>query len=300
MKITVVGAGRLGAQIGYTIAQRGLADELVFVDIFEDLAQGQAEDVGQSVAFSHETAVRSGDYETAKDSDIVIITAGKPRTPDMKTRMNLVKANRPIIEDIAKEIVRTSPNAIIITLSNPMDLMNYLVWKATGFPRERVIGSGGQLDSARLKYVLAGKLDAPPARIEAFILGEHGDHQVPVFSRLKTYGKKYEMTEGEAEKVFEATRLASMSVIEKKKGTEFAPASGTADMVESIVRDQKKVIPCSVVLDGEYGITGVSMGVPCVLGKGGCEKVEEWVLTDFEAKKMKDCGDALKEVVGDL
>lgn len=291
-KITVIGVGNLGAQIAYEIAARNLAQELVLMDLFKDVAEGQALDIQQTLPFKNKTKIRFGseDYALIKDSEVIVLTAGKPRTPEMKDRLELAEINVKIVSSILKEIKRYAPGAILITLTNPMDLINHFIYKS-GFKREQVIGSGGQLDSSRLRTILG----YPSQEVEAFVLGEHGADQMPIFSRIKIDGKSRQFSPEEKLKITEETKMSSMKVIEKKKATIFAPASNTVDMVEAIVKNKKQLMVCSINLEGEYGLKEVSLGVPCLLGKKGMEKVVEWELSEEERNELKKTAQKLQD-----
>lgn len=281
-KLTVVGTGNLGSCIGYEVANRGLVDELVLIDVYRELAEGNAEDIKQSLAFRNNIEVYAGDYGDADGSDIVVITAGKPRTPEIKSRMDLLNVNRKIIRDVTSNLKSLGGEFIVITLTNPIDLINYLVWKYTGFERRRVIGSAGQLDSSRFRSVLSRKFGVPVLDVDAFVMGEHGEHQVPVFSRVKVKGERKGFSEEEKEKVRKELRASALNVISKKGATIFAPANNTVNMIQSILKNEKRLMVCSVVLNGEYGLREVSIGVPAILGRGGVETVLEWELDKEE------------------
>ena len=288
-KISLIGAGNLGSFIAYEIASRNLANEIVLVDILKDLAKGQAMDIQQALVNQNNTKVISGDYDLTKSSDIVIIIAGKARTPEMNDRLQLASINIKIMSSILKEIKEHAPEAIIITVSNPMDILNYYIYKQ-GWAKEKVIGFGGQLDSARLKVTLG----YPKQEVEAYVLGEHGQGQVPVFSKVKINGKLKQFSEEEKQELREKSKSCAQEVITKKGATVFAPAANVADMVEAIVKDQKKVMICSTNLTGEYDINGVSLGVPVVLSKGGIEEVQVWELVEDEQEQLAKAADKLK------
>ena len=294
-KISVIGAGNLGSAIAYVIASRGIVEKIILVDILPDLAQGQMADIQQALPFKNKVKVCSGNYDAITGSAIIIITAGKPRTPDIKDRLELATINVKIIKSVLENINRYSPHSIIITVTNPMDIINHFIY-TSGFSQNKVIGSGGQLDSARLKIVLG----SPEQEVEAYILGEHGENQVPIFSRIKVDDIQKYFSESEKKEIKEKIKQAALMVIQKKGATIFAPASHTADMVEAIVKDQKKVLICSANLEGEYGMSDVSLDVPCILGKDGIEKIEEWGLDAEELQQLQDAGKKLKEVYEQL
>jgi len=293
-KVCMIGAGNLGSSIAYEIANRDIANEIVLIDLLRDFAEGQADDIQQAVAQRNDTIVSAGNYDELADSDITIVTAGKPRTPDIKSRLELAGINAKIIKSVASELRESGFGGIIITLTNPMDLMNHIICKS-GFDRDRVIGSGGQLDSARFRVVLSRLYNAHSSSVEAHVLGEHGDSQVPVFSNVKINGKRKTFSEDEKKKIREELKAAALNVISKKGATIFAPANNTADMVESILDDQKTAMMCSVVLNGEYGINNVSIGVPVVLCKNGVEKILEWGLDEDELAMLQQGAYELKK-----
>jgi malate dehydrogenase len=282
MKVAIIGAGNLGAGIGYEIASRGIVEEIVLIDILKDLAKGQAADINQALAFNNHTKVSSGNYQDLAGTGIIIITAGKPRTAEMTDRLQLAEINLKIISSILNEIKKHVENPIIITITNPMDIINRFIHEA-GFSREKVIGSGGQLDSARLKTVL-GDVG------EVFVLGEHGQNQVPIFSKMDSRKFSAEDKESIQSKVKES----ALNVIQNKGATIFAPAKHTADMVENIVMDKKRVMACSVNLKGEFGLENVSVGVPVKLGKLGIEEIAEWRLEEDELSQLQQAAEKLK------
>lgn len=288
-KLSLIGAGNLGAAIGYEIASRNLVEELVLIDILKDLAAGQAADIQQALPFRNKTKIYSADYPALAGSDIIIITAGKPRTPEMSDRLQLAEINFKIVGSIIAEIKKYSPNSIIITITNPMDLINHFIHQQ-GFPKEKVIGSGGQLDSSRLRIVLGH----PEKEAEAYVLGEHGEDQVPILSRVKVNGIKQSYSSAEKESIKQKIKETALIVIQKKGATVFAPASNTTDMVEAILKDQHKLMVCSANLQGEYGLENVSLGVPVILGRKGIEKIEEWNLDGEEWGQLREAGRKLK------
>ena len=296
-KVSVVGAaGTVGAAAGYNIALRDIADELVFVDIpdKEDETIGQAADVNHGVAYDANTTVRQGGYEATAGSDVVVITAGIPRQPG-QTRIDLAGDNAPIMEDIQGSLDEYNDDYVTITTSNPVDLLNRHLYEAGDRPREQVIGFGGRLDSARFRYVLAERFDVPVRNVQATILGEHGDAQVPVFSKVRVDGADPSFSDAEKEEILEELRRSAMNVIEKKGATEWGPATGVAHMTEAVLRDTGTVLPGTVPLDGEYGYEGVGLGVPIRLGRNGVEEVIEWDLDEFEREQFDEAAEKLSE-----
>jgi malate dehydrogenase len=295
-KVSVVGAaGTVGAAAAYALAVRDVADELVLVDIpeKEDETVGEAADVNHGVAYDSNTTVRQGGYEATAGSDVVVITAGIPRQPG-QTRIDLADDNAPIMEDIAASLAEHSDDFVSVTTSNPVDLLNRHLYETGDRAREQVIGFGGRLDSARFRHVVAERFDAPVRNVEATILGEHGDAQVPVFSKVRVDGRDPTFDEAGREDLLESLTASAMDVIERKGATQWGPGRGVAHTVEAILRDTGEVLPCSVTLDGEYGYRGTAFGVPCRLGRDGAEVVE-WDLDRYEQDLMDDAADKLAE-----
>ncbi|WP_290813563.1 malate dehydrogenase [Halovivax sp.] len=296
-KVSVIGAaGTVGAAAGYNLALRDVVDELVFVDIpdQEDTTIGQAADTNHGIAYDSNTVVRQGDYEATQGSDVVVITAGIPRSPG-QTRIDLAGDNAPIMEDIQSSLDEYNDDYVSVTTSNPVDLLNRHLYEAGDRAREHVIGFGGRLDSARFRYVISRRYDAPVGNVDATILGEHGDAQVPVFSKVRVNGRDLEFTDDVKDELLGELTESAMNVIEKKGATQWGPATGVAHTVEAILRDTGEVLPCSVKLDGEYGHEGTAFGVPCKLGANGVEEIVEWELSDLEEQQLAEAADKLEE-----
>ncbi|XVH32827.1 malate dehydrogenase [Haloferacaceae archaeon DSL9] len=296
-KVSVVGAaGTVGAAAGYNLALRDVVDELVFVDIpkMEDKTVGQAADTNHGIAYDSNTVVRQGGYEETAGSDVVIITAGIPRQPG-QTRIDLAGDNAPIMADIGSSLAEYNDDFITVTTSNPVDLLNRHLYEAGDRDRHKVIGFGGRLDSARFRYVLSQRFDAPVRNVEATILGEHGDAQVPVFSKVRVDGRDPSFDADEKEEILGDLQESAMDVIERKGATQWGPATGVAHTVEAILRDTGEVLPSSLVLDGEFGYEDTAFGVPVKLGKNGVEAVIEWELDDYERELMDEAADKLAE-----
>jgi malate dehydrogenase len=296
-KVSIVGAaGTVGAAAGYSLALRDVVDELVFVDIpdKEDETIGQAADANHGVAYDANTTVRQGDYAATAGSDVVIITAGIPRSPG-QSRLDLAEDNAPIMEDIGASLAEYTDEFVSITTSNPVDILNRHLYETGDRPREHVIGFGNRLDSARFRYVLAERFDAPVRNVEATILGEHGDDQVPVFSKVRVDGRDPTFTEDEREEIVADLQESAMNVIERKGATQWGPAAGVAHMAEAVIRDTGEVLPGSIQLSGEYGHDDVALGVPLRLGGGGVEDVVEWDLSEFERDGLADAAETLSE-----
>ncbi|WP_276259823.1 malate dehydrogenase [Haloglomus litoreum] len=296
-KVSVIGAaGTVGAAAGYNIALRDIADELVFVDIpdMEETTIGQAADTNHGIAYDSNTTVRQGGYEATEGSDVVVITAGIPRK-EGQTRIDLAGDNAPIMDDIGSSLAEYNDDFVSITTSNPVDLLNRHLYESGDRDRHKVIGFGGRLDSARFRYVLSERFDAPVQNVEATILGEHGDAQVPVFSKVRVDGTDPEFSEDEKEEILGDLQESAMDVISRKGATEWGPATGVAHMVEAVVRDTGEVLPGSLVLDGEFGYEDTAFGVPVRLGSNGIEEVVEWDLDDYEAELMDEAAEKLSD-----
>jgi malate dehydrogenase len=301
-KVSVVGAaGTVGAAAGYNLALRDIVDELVFVDIpdMEDKTVGQAADTNHGIAYDSNTTVRQGDYSATEGSDVVVITAGIPRK-EGQTRIDLAGDNAPIMADIGSSLAEYNDDFVSVTTSNPVDLLNRHLYEAGDRDRHKVVGFGGRLDSARFRYVLSERFDAPVKNVEATILGEHGDAQVPVFSKVRVDGRDPEFSADEKEEILGDLQESAMDVISRKGATQWGPATGVAHMVEAILRDTGEVLPGSLVLDGEYGYEDTAFGVPVKLGSNGVEEVVEWDLDDYEQDLMDDAAEKLRDQYGKI
>ena len=281
MKVTVVGAGAVGATCADNIARKELAQELVLLDIKEGFAEGKAQDMMQTAAllgFDTKISGSTNDYSKTANSDVVVITSGLPRKPGM-TREELIGTNAGIVKGVCENILKHSPNAIIIVISNPMDTMTYLALQSTGLPKNRIIGMGGTLDSARFKYQLSTTLDCSPADLNAIVVGGHGDTTMIPLIKHATWNSipvsKF-LDAAAQEKIVNDTMVGG-ATLTKLLGTSawYAPGAAGAALVESIVRDEKKLFTCCVSLNGEYGQNDICLGVPVVIGKNGWEQIVE-------------------------
>jgi malate dehydrogenase len=296
-KVSVVGAaGTVGAAAGYNLALRNIVDELVFVDIpdKEDETIGQAADTNHGVAYDSNTEVVQGGYEDTAGSDVVVITAGIPRQPG-QTRIDLAGDNAPIMEDIGSSLAEYNDEFVSVTTSNPVDLLNRHLYETGDRDRHKVIGFGGRLDSARFRYVLSQRFGTPVRNVEATILGEHGDAQVPVFSKVRVDGTDPGFSPDEREEILGDLQASAMDVIERKGATQWGPATGVAHTVEAILRDTGTVLPASIPLDGEFGYDDTAVGVPVKLGADGVEAVVEWGLDDYEHDLLDEAAEKLSE-----
>ena len=304
-KITVVGAGHVGATAAQRIAERELAREVIIVDIIDGLPQGKALDQWESAPVEgFDTRLRGAtSYEETAGSAVYVVTAGLARKPGM-SRDDLVSTNAGIVSGICKEIVRYSPGAIILMVTNPLDVMAYVALETTGFPRERVIGMAGILDTARFRSFIALELGVSVEDVQALVLGGHGDSMVPIVSTVSVGGIPLTqlLDAGRIESLVDRTRKGGGEIVAllKEGSAYYAPSSAVTQMCESIVRDKKRVLPCSVWLEGEYGIDGVFMGVPCKLGSSGLEEIYEAELTPAEKEALERSAEAVKETMAVL
>lgn len=292
-KVTVVGAGNVGATCANVLAFKKIADEVVMLDVKEGVAEGKAMDMNQTaqlLEFSSKIKGVTNDYAATANSDVVVITSGIPRKPGM-TREELIGVNAGIVKSVAENILKYSPNAVLVIISNPMDTMTYLASKVTGLPKHKVVGMGGALDSSRFKYYLSEALGVNPTEVEGMVIGGHGDTTMIPVTRLATYKgiPVSELLSKEALDKVVADTMVGGATLTGLLGTSawYAPGAAGASVVEAILHDQKKVIPCCVALDGEYGQSDICIGVPVVLGKGGWEKIIDLKLTADEKEKFE-------------
>ncbi|SFU40543.1 malate dehydrogenase (NAD) [Pustulibacterium marinum] len=304
MKVTVVGAGAVGASCAEYIAIKNFASEVVLLDIKEGYAEGKAMDLMQTASLnSFDTKIvgSTNDYTKTAGSDVVVITSGIPRKPGM-TREELIGINAGIVKEVATKLVEQSPETIIIVVSNPMDTMAYLAHKATGLPKNRIIGMGGALDSARFKYRLAEALEAPISDIDGMVIGGHSDVGMVPLTRLATRNSvpvKEFISEERLAQVKEDTKVGG-ATLTKLLGTSawYAPGAAVSALVQAIACDQKKVFPCSALLEGEYGLSDISIGVPVVLGKNGIEKILEIELSEEELTALQTSAEGVSKTNG--
>jgi len=300
--IGIVGAGKVGAAVAFELASTGVAD-IALVDIVPGLAEGEALDISHKLADagSDLKVTGSSDYGAIRGSELVIIAAGFGRKPGM-TRIDLLNKNAGIIAEVSREVARNAPDSVILMVTNPMDAMTYIAFKASGFPRNRVVGQGGVLDNSRFKYVLAKKLDVSRSSIDSMVIGEHGENMVPVASHATVGGVPLTnlLEDQEILSAIEDTRSVAAEVITKKGATIFAPGASVARMARAIVQDRKEVLAASAYLDGEYGLKGLCIGVPIKLGRSGIEKIYELKLSDRERDWFNKGADVLREAIASL
>jgi len=302
-KITVVGAGNVGATCAQVLATRDYAD-VVLVDIKENLPQGKALDINQMgpVLGFEPKVIGSNGYEETADSDVVVITAGLPRSPGM-SRDDLVATNEKIVGSVTDQVVEYSPDATIVVVSNPLDAMCHVAKHVSGFPKQRVVGQAGVLDAARFRTFIAWATGSSVKDVTAMVLGGHGDQMVPIVSAATVGGTPLTklVSQDEIDAMIERTRKGGGEIV-NLLGTSawYAPGAAAAQMTDAIVLDEKRVLPCTALLEGEYGIDGLYMGVPVKLGAGGVEEIVELDLSDQEREWLQESADAVREVVGVL
>jgi malate dehydrogenase len=304
-KITVVGGGNVGATAAQRIAEKELAREVVLIDIVEGVPQGKGLDQWQSAPIEgfDSRVIGTNGYEEAEGSGIFIVTAGIARKPGM-SRDDLLNTNAKIVREVSENINRVAPDSIIIMVSNPLDVMVWVAKEASGFPRERVIGMAGVLDTARYRAFLALELDISVEDIQAMVLGGHGDTMVPLVSYTTVSGIPITklIEKDRLDQIVQRTRTGGAEIVQflKTGSAYYAPSSASVQMAEAIVKDKKRILPCSAWLEGEYGMSGLFLGVPCKLGRNGLEQIIEVDLTDEERQALEKSADAVREPMGVL
>ena len=302
MKVTIVGAGNVGSTCADVIASQSIASEVVLLDIKEGFAEGKALDMMQTattLGFGTKIVGTTGDYSVTANSDVVVITSGIPRKPGM-TREELIGINAGIVKDVSQNVLKYSSDAIIVVVSNPMDTMTYLALNSTGLPKNRVIGMGGALDSSRFKTYLSLALDRPANDIQGMVIGGHGDTTMIPLTRLASYNgiPLSDLMSDEKLQIVAQDTMVGGATLTKLLGTSawYAPGASVAYLVNSILNDQKRIIPCSVFLDGEYNQDDICIGVPCIIGKNGCEKIINLDLNDQEMMKFSESAEAVRRM----
>ncbi|MDP4145970.1 MAG: L-lactate dehydrogenase [Bacillota bacterium] len=302
-KISVIGAGFVGATTAYALMNAGLASEIVIVDINKEKAEGEAMDISHGVSFVKPVDVKAGDYEDTKDSDIVIITAGAAQKPG-ETRLELINKNYKIFSSIVPNIVKYSPNSILLVVSNPVDVLSYITFKLSGFPKERVIGSGTVLDTSRLRYLLSQHFQIDVRNVHTYIMGEHGDSEIATWSLTNIAGMSVNeycslicsKCDGSLKlKIHEDVKNAAYEVISKKGATYFAVALAVKRIVEAILRDENSILTVSTLLEGQYGIDNIYMGVPSIVGSSGVKSILEVPLDKSELDELQKSAATLKD-----
>ncbi len=302
MKVTVVGAGAVGATCADNIARKGICTELVLLDIKEGIAEGKAQDMMQTAAllgFETKISGSTSDYSKTANSKIVVITSGLPRKPGM-TREELISVNAEIVKSVCENVLKYSPDAIIIVISNPMDTMTYLALNTTGLPKNRIIGMGGTLDSSRFKFQLSQRLHCSPSELDAFVIGGHGDTTMIPLIRLATWKNEpigNFLNEQEQQAAIADTMIGG-ATLTKLIGTSawYAPGAAGAALVEAIIRDTKSLHTCCVALDGEYGQKDICLGVPVIIGENGWERIVDFNLNSDEQEKFAASAEAVRSM----
>ena len=307
-KAAVIGCGFVGSTIAYTLMQKGTFSELVLIDAVQAKEEGEAMDISHGLPFAHAMDITAGSYDDIADAAVVIITAGANQKPG-ETRLDLVQKNSKIMKSIISEIKRVNCEGILMIVSNPVDILTQVALKESGFPKERVIGSGTVLDTARLKYLISEKLDVDSRNVHAFIAGEHGDSELAVWSCANVYGigiKEFAKMRGysdfsdEMYEIYHAVRDSAYEIIERKGATYYGIGMAAARIAEAIVRDSHAVVPISVSLNGEYGLEGLCLSIPTIIGNKGAEQVLEINLSDEEKEKLKKSAEELKAVLAQI
>ncbi|MEI6729294.1 MAG: L-lactate dehydrogenase [bacterium] len=303
MKISIIGSGMVGATFAYRLLVSGMASEIVLNDVNKERAEAEAEELNHCLATEQNTRVRAGSYQDTADSDFIVITAGMAQKVG-QTRLDLASANATILRGILKEVCSLSPNAVLIIASNPLDVMTYIAVKESGFTSNKVIGSGTVLDSARFRYYLGQKLGANPKDIFAYVIGEHGDSQVQVFSgisikglSLQTYCKEFgiNFTQQDEQDIVEKTSRAAYKIIKAKGSTYYGIASSLMRIVKAVWRDEKVLLPVCCLLQGEYALDDVCLAVPAVVGKDGIKKIVQLDLTEIEKSRLAASSKIVKD-----
>lgn len=306
-KVSILGTGRVGSSLAYTLVARGTCSNLVLVDIAKDLADGEALDIDQGVPFLNEVNIKSGDYADIVDSDIVVVTLGRARKPG-QTRIELAQGNVDIIKSVMPEAVKYAPNATYIIVSNPVDILTYTALKVTSLKPSQVIGSGTQLDSARLRTVVANELNVAKNSVHGYVLGEHGDSSFVPWSVFRLGGMKIAdmyQEEGQSaklslERIEDDVRKAGGQVIKKKGATNYAIAASVNHICHCILNNTNSILPVSALLSGEYGIEDVCLSLPCVVGSDGISKVLTPEMTADETAKLQHSAQVLKDVIAQV
>lgn len=301
-KISVIGAGHVGETTAFKIAEKELANEVVLVDVIEDMPIGKGLDMREAgpVGKFDTKIFGTNSYEDTADSDIIVITAGKPRKPGM-SRDELVSANFNIVKPVTENVVKHSPNAILIIVSNPLDAMAYTAYKVSGFPKNRVFGMAGILDTTRFRAFIAMEIGVSVENIQALVLGGHGDTMVPIvrYTTVSGIPVSHFIPEDKLNAIIERTAKGGGEIVKylKTGSAYYAPAMAVTEMVESIVKDKKKILPCAALLEGEYGINGIYFGAPVKLGANGLEEIIEIDLNDAEKEAIKKSEAAVRSVI---
>lgn len=307
-KVAIIGCGFVGASCAFSLMQRGLFTEMVLIDVNKDKAEGEAMDLSHGLPYAASMDIYAGGYDDIKDCSFIIITAGANQKPG-ETRLELIGKNVNILKSIIPEIVKRNFEGILMIVSNPVDVLAYAAYKISGYPKERVIGSGTVLDTARLKYLLSRHLNVDARSVHAVIIGEHGDSELAVWSGANISGidltpfcelRGYMSDEKNMREIYENVRDSAYEIIERKGATYYGIAMAVARISECIVKDEQSILPVSAVLEGEYGLEGLSLSVPSILGRTGVEKVLEIPLSPKERSELTASAENLKKVIEEI
>jgi L-lactate dehydrogenase len=295
-RIVIIGVGAVGSTTAYTLLVRERADELVLIDANKEKAIGDALDMNHGLAFLGKAKVWAGDYEDCASADIVIITAGVAQKPG-ESRVDLLKRNVAIFESITDEVLKYNKDGILLIASNPVDVMSYFTWKKSGWPSQRVIGSGTLLDTARFRYLIGDKINIDPRSVHAHIIGEHGDSELPVWSHANLAGAEIEMSREDKEEIFHNTRDAAYRIIEAKGATFYAIGLALDRICTAILKNEAAVLNVSTLLSDYQGISDVYLGVPCIVDRGGVRQVLHLNLNEGERELLRKSGDKMKDLI---
>ncbi|WP_027414754.1 L-lactate dehydrogenase [Aneurinibacillus terranovensis] len=307
-KIVLIGNGAVGSTFAYTVLLRGFVNELVIIDSNRDKAEGDMLDLNHGLMLAQPMKITVGDYADCADADIVVITAGSAQRPG-ETRIDLMNRNVQIFDSIIKQITAYTTKAILLIATNPVDILTQVALKLSGFPKERVIGSGTLLDSSRFRYLVAEKLGVDPRSVHGMVIGEHGDSEVPVWSSLSVAGmlpetqpqdSVWHINESQKEEIYNETKGAAYKIIEKKGATFYAIALSLARICEAILKDQRSILPVSSYLEGYHGINGVCLGVPSIVGRNGLEEVVPLPLSEREEEQLQSSAAKLKQFLEEI
>lgn len=308
IKVVVVGAGNVGSTFAYALLQSGLASEMVLIDANRSKAEGEAMDLNHAVPLAHPMRISAGDYPDCAGAAVTVVTAGSAQRPG-ESRLDLVARNTAIFKTIIPKIASYNPDGIILIATNPVDILTYAAWKQSGLPRQRVIGSGTILDTARFRYMLSQYFQVDSRSVHAYIIGEHGDSEVPVWSlaniagmRLPVYCEQNKMgcTQGELEEIFKQTRDAAYEIIKLKGATYYAIGNGLLRIVEAILRDQSTVMSVSSYIEDFYGIKDVYLSLPCVVDRGGVERMIQMELSPDEILGLRNSANVLSNMIREI
>ncbi|HEY0750654.1 MAG TPA: L-lactate dehydrogenase [Chitinophagaceae bacterium] len=295
-RVVIIGIGAVGSTTAYTLLLRSRMEELVLIDVNHQKAVGDALDMNHGLPFLGKVRVWAGGYEDCREADIIIITAGVAQKPD-ESRVDLLKRNIAIFEDITEQVLKYNNHGILLIASNPVDIMSYFTWKKSGWPMERVIGSGTLLDSSRFRYLIGNKLNIDPRSVHAHIVGEHGDSELPLWSLANVAGTDIILSDQEKNEIFTQTRDAAYQIIKAKGATYYAIALALDRICTAILRDESSILNVSTLLNDYHGISDVYLGVPCVVGKKGISKVLDLKINDTELELLKISANKLKELI---